>query len=121
MRLWRGRNRDTFAAGKRAPRRGAPTKAARQIRRAAAGGAKKARLAKGQVAQLATWQSGLFDRFEALLAAHVRAKDLGNRHRAVCVQVLLEESDDEARKRNARAVKRVDELRLAVGVFEAAV
>ena len=31
------------------------TKAARQIRRAAAGGAKKARLAKGQVAQLATW------------------------------------------------------------------
>ena len=35
--------------------------------------------------------------------------------------MLLKERDDEARKRNARAVKRMDELRLAVGVFEAAV
>ena len=31
MRLWCGRNRDGCAAGKRAPRRCAPTKAARRI------------------------------------------------------------------------------------------
>ena len=35
--------------------------------------------------------------------------------------MLLEERDDEARKRDAGSVKRVDELRLAVRVLEAAV
>ena len=63
----------------------------------------------------------LLDGFEAFLAAHVGAKHLGNRHRAVGIEVLLEERDDEARQSDARAVQRVDELRLAVGILEAAV
>ena len=63
----------------------------------------------------------LLDWFEAFLAAHVGAKNLGNRHRAVGVEVLLEERYDEARQSDTRAVQRVDELRLAVGILEAAV
>ena len=60
-------------------------------------------------------------RFKFFLAAHVRPQDFGDRHRPVFVQVLLQKRDHEARQRHAGAVERVDELRLAVGVFEPAV
>src|SRR5574344_2159098 len=61
------------------------------------------------------------DRQEFVDAAHVRTEPLGDRHRPVRIEVLLEKSDDETRKGPARAGQAVDELRLAVRILEAAV
>src|SRR5437870_2310540 len=50
--------------------------------------------------------------------AKVRLKRLRNRHRAVGLLVRFEQRDEQARQRGARAVERVAEAVLAVGILE---
>ena len=58
---------------------------------------------------------------QLFLAAHIGTKHFGDGHGTVFVQVLLQKRNDETRQRDAGTVERVDELRLAVRILEAAV